>query len=274
MKNLKQKTKCILLIFVSILSTIALAQNPLHQKQHEEYIASINRSKIQNDYANKIVNDILKQNENSKDVTITDVSAMHNWESPRVNCYTDITAPEHAKLDVSEFVMPVNGRLTSNYGYRPKFRRMHRGVDLSLKTGDTVRSAMSGRVRIVANEPNGYGKYVVVRHDNGVETVYGHFSKHIVKKGDYVAAGQAIGLGGSTGRSTGPHLHFEFRYLGLALNPSLIFNFSKGVTYNDIYTFNKTEYQGYSYNNVKTNIKKNYKKKSYATKSSKRKKKG
>ena len=275
MKILKQKTKWILLIVVSILSTIAFAQNPLHKKKHEEYIAGINRSKIHNDITNQLIEQHFNQNEPQKDVTITNVSVAHNWESPRVNCYTDIVAPEYARLDVSEFVMPVKGRVTSNYGYRPKFRRMHRGIDLSLKTGDTVRSVMSGRVRIVSNEPNGYGNYVVVRHDNGVETVYGHFSKHIVKKGDYVVAGQAIGLGGSTGRSTGPHLHFEFRYLGLALNPSLIFDFNKGVPHSEVYAFNKKEYLGYSGQNVKSNnfAKRNYKKKSYTTNTSKRKKK-
>lgn len=254
--------KKILLVLMGCIFTIAFAQNPLHIEKHQEYIAGINKTpRIQNELATELANKIINQND--EEITITDVDFLHGWENPRVNCYTDVDIPQMAKLDVSEFQMPVNGKMTSGYGYRPRFRRMHRGVDLSLNTGDTVRAAFSGRIRIVSYEGGGYGNYVVIRHDNGVETVYGHFSKHLVKRDQFVKAGEPIGLGGSTGRSTGPHLHFEVRYLGLALNPSTIIDFKEGTVHKDVYTFNKRTYQNYSQAQVSTKYQP--KKKSYAT---------
>lgn len=242
MKHLRK----ILVILMCLMFIVGIAQNPKHKQKHEECLAGINTNyKIHNDITNKYILDLLEKQEKGE-VTITDVDCMHGWDNPRVNCYTDVEIPMTAKLDVSEFTMPVNGRVTSEYGYRPRFRRMHRGIDLSLKTGDTVRAAFSGIVRIVNYESGGYGNYVVLRHDNGVETVYGHFSKHLVKREQIVGVGQPIGLGGSTGRSTGPHLHFEIRYLGLALNPSAIIDFKEGIARQNIYTFDKRTYQNYS----------------------------
>ena len=118
---------------------------------------------------------------------------------------------------------PIKGRITSPYGWRKK--RMHKGEDIKLYMGDTVRAAFDGRVRIRKFEKRGYGYYYVIRHDNGLETIYGHLSKQIVAQDQYVKAGQAIGLGGSTGRSTGPHLHFEMRFMGIALDPSELIDF-------------------------------------------------
>lgn len=277
MVHLKNLTKVVLLGCVTLFAT---AQNPLHQQEHEKYIAGIQNGskKIQNDVANQLIQKHL--GEEDLDITITDVSYKHGWDNPRVNCFLDVEIPQTARLDVRGFQMPVEGRVTSGYGYRPRFRRMHRGVDLSLSVGDTVRAAFDGCIRIVGNEPNGYGKYVVIRHDNGVETVYGHFSKHLVAKDKMVKAGEPIGLGGSTGRSTGPHLHFEFRYLGLAVNPASVIDFANGVVIKDVYTFDKRSYQQAS--NVvpkgKSYSTKQYKKKTYTaskktTKQSKKKKK-
>lgn len=124
-----------------------------------------------------------------------------------------------------EFYRPVKGVVTSPYGYRARFRRMHKGIDLNLSVGDTVRSASGGRVRSVGYDRRGYGHYVVVLHPTGAETVYGHLSASLVAEGDAVDAGSPLGLGGSTGRSTGPHLHFEVRWNGLSLDPSELFDF-------------------------------------------------
>lgn len=127
---------------------------------------------------------------------------------------------------MSNYCIPTDHRIvTSHFGYRPAYKRYHKGVDLKVYIGDTVRSAFDGVVRIVRYEPNGYGKYVVIRHYNGLETVYGHLSKHLVHVNDSVKAGDPIGLGGNTGRSTGSHLHFETRLLGEAINPELLFDF-------------------------------------------------
>ncbi|MGL4851506.1 MAG: peptidoglycan DD-metalloendopeptidase family protein, partial [Phocaeicola sp.] len=118
-------------------------------------------------------------------------------------------------------------------------RRMHNGIDVKVYIGDTIRAAFDGRIRMVKYERRGYGQYVVIRHDNGLETVYGHLSKQLVKENEYVEAGQPIGLGGNTGRSTGSHLHFETRLLGQAINPALIFNFEKQDIVADNYFFRR-----------------------------------
>ena len=165
------------------------------------------------------------------------------WESKRVNAYVGMDVPDTKVIDVSGFAMPTPGYVTSPYGYRPRFRRVHKGIDLKLQTGDTVRAAFDGRVRITNFERRGYGYYVVLRHTNDLETVYGHLSKFLVEPDQYVKAGQPIALGGNTGRSTGPHLHFETRYMGYAINPCAIFDFANQTTHTDVYTFDKRTYQ-------------------------------
>ena len=130
-------------------------------------------------------------------------------------------------------------KITSPFG--PRWRRMHNGLDLKVNIGDTIVAAFDGKVRIVKYERRGYGKYVVIRHDNGLETIYGHLSKQLVEENQLVKAGEVIGLGGNTGRSTGSHLHFETRFLGIAINPIYMFDFPKQDIVADTYTFRKTK---------------------------------
>lgn len=165
------------------------------------------------------------------------------WNSDRVNPYGDVVIPATKNIDVTGFCAPVRGEVTSPYGWRPQFGRMHRGTDLRLSVGDTVRAAFDGKVRLTKYEARGYGYYVVIRHDNGLETVYGHLSRHLCKPNQRVKAGDPIALGGNTGRSTGPHLHFETRYLGLAVNPEAIIDFSNFTTHKDVFAFNKATYE-------------------------------
>ncbi len=122
------------------------------------------------------------------------------------------------------YAQPHPGHLVSRFGQRR--RRYHYGVDLKLYTGDTVRSAFDGIVRISTYNRGGYGYLVIVRHNNGLETYYSHLSRLLVKPEDEVKAGDVIGLGGSTGRSTGPHLHWEIRYLGTPINPEKLVDFT------------------------------------------------
>jgi murein DD-endopeptidase MepM/ murein hydrolase activator NlpD len=129
----------------------------------------------------------------------------------------------HAACDNA---MPICGKITSPFGHRHK--RMHYGVDLKLQEGDPVQAAFAGMVRISRYHPQ-FGNVVVVRHANGLETLYGHLSARNVEAGDAVEAGQVIGLGGNTGRSTGSHLHFETRYLGHPIDPQLLFDLSEGT---------------------------------------------
>ena len=124
--------------------------------------------------------------------------------------------------DTSEFCFPVRSCKTSNYGWR--WNRGHHGVDIGLKTGEPVHAAFGGTVR-VARRMGGYGNCVVIRHANGLETLYGHLSKINVEPMQEVAAGHIIGLGGSTGNSTGPHLHFECRFLYQTFDPEWILDF-------------------------------------------------
>lgn len=167
----------------------------------------------------------------------------YGWESNMVNCYANIDVPDRIEIDLRHFSMPHPGYLTSPYGYRKRFRRVHKGVDLHASIGDTIRAAFDGRIRLTKYEARGYGYYIVVRHYNDLETVYGHLSKFLVEPDQYVKAGDPIGLAGNTGRSTGPHLHFETRYMGYPINPAAIFDFANQTTHTDTYTFDKNTYQ-------------------------------
>ena len=111
------------------------------------------------------------------------------------------------------------------------------GTDLKVTVGEPIHAAFSGKVRVVAYQAGGYGQVIVIRHNNGLETVYGHLSRQFAKVGQYVKAGEVIGLGGNTGHSTGPHLHFETRFLGIAINPAEIIDFQNKVTHMDTYIF-------------------------------------
>lgn len=119
-------------------------------------------------------------------------------------------------------------QITSGFGYRPSFGRMHKGLDIAMEVGDTVRSALPGVVKSVNYEARGYGHYVVISHDNGVETRYAHLSRPLVSAGQRVSAGESIALSGNSGNSTGPHLHFETRVEGIAVDPRNVFDFNDG----------------------------------------------
>ena len=164
------------------------------------------------------------------------------WGSQRVNCYNEKDVPQTRVINVANFAMPCDGYVTSPYGYRRRFRRMHKGIDLKVQTGDTVYAAFNGKVRLTKYERRGYGYYVVIRHENELETVYGHLSKFLVEPDQYVKAGDPIALGGNTGRSFGSPLHFETRFMGYAINPSAIFDFANQTVHTDEYTFDKNTF--------------------------------
>ena len=149
--------------------------------------------------------------------------------------------PDTFKIDLRHFCMPTPSRVvTSNFGNR--WGRPHKGLDIKVYIGDTIRAAFSGKVRIVRYEAGGYGKYIVIRHPNGLETIYGHLSEQLVSENQSVKAGEVIGLGGNTGRSTGSHLHFETRLCGVALNPALMFAFRNQDVTGDYYVYNVNTY--------------------------------
>lgn len=174
------------------------------------------------------------------DEACEDMSDLYTtWNTNYAHCYSKETVPETFKIDLRGFRMPTPSRkITSGFGYRPTFKRVHKGLDIKVYTGDTISAAFDGKVRVVKYDANGYGNYVVIRHPNGLETIYGHLSKHLVKTNDVVKAGQPIGLGGNTGRSFGSHLHFETRLLGVAIDPALLFDFANQDVTGDYYVFN------------------------------------
>lgn len=128
--------------------------------------------------------------------------------------------------------MPLkNIAVTSRFGIR--YGRNHNGTDLDLETGDTVFAAFDGVIRYGKYHPNGFGNLIIARHFNGLETYYAHLSELLVEPNEYVSAGQPIGLGGNTGRSSGSHLHFEVRFYDQPIDPELIFDFEKGDIIDD-----------------------------------------
>jgi murein DD-endopeptidase MepM/ murein hydrolase activator NlpD len=134
-----------------------------------------------------------------------------------------ISEYEYRKATGTLFLYPVNGRLTSYYGYRSDpftgRRRFHYGIDIANRTGTPVTATMAGVVADVGERPTGYGKYVILRHNYGFQSLYAHLDKVIVRKGQWVQQGGEIGEMGNTGRSTGPHLHFSIYKNNSPINP-------------------------------------------------------
>ncbi len=156
--------------------------------------------------------------------TVPAASVYKVWSNVLVDPYdVDITKKtDTTTINLTGYFQPISGHINSDFGWRKW--RWHYGTDIKLRTGDTVRCAFDGLVRI-AKRSKSFGYYVVVRHYNGLETVYGHLSKIITSANQPIKAGEVLGLGGSTGHSTGPHLHLEFRYLGNPINPNDIVDF-------------------------------------------------
>lgn len=211
-------------------------QTRSHRNAHRELLAKQSTGK-----------DNIKMGDNSFIQLLDDIEPepdiyTEGWNSRSVNPFKEADVPNREVLRVAGYHSPVPGNVSSNYGYRARFGRMHKGVDIALKMNDTVYAAYDGKIRLTNYEAKGYGNYVIIRHPNKLETVYGHLNKILVKPNQNVRAGQAIGLGGSTGRSTGPHLHFETRFMGYAINPNAIINFANGTVHTDTYTFTKNTY--------------------------------
>ncbi len=155
----------------------------------------------------------------------------NEWNEDISNLFKDqFTADTTFTLELENseygcFNMPSWGPVSSTFGWR--HNRYHKGIDIQLRKGDTVTCAFDGMVRF-AQKKGGYGNVVIVRHYNGLETVYAHLYKIKVKEGQVVGAGELIGLAGSTGKSTGPHLHFEVRFMGVPVNPQYLISFDYG----------------------------------------------
>ena len=214
-----------------------------YSKAHEDLLASQSfiQDQIKVDEIQDFASQLYEELEPESDIYTI------GWDCGLVDAYSGsgVQVPDKQDIDVSDFCMPCPKAnvVTSNYGYRRRFGRAHKGVDLRAAVGDTVRAAFDGKVRLTKYERRGYGYYVIVRHDNWLEAVYGLLFRFLVKPNDYVKAGDPIALSGNTGRSTGPHLHFETRFMGYAINPNAIFDFKNMTTHTDTFTFNKRTYK-------------------------------
>lgn len=176
------------------------------------------------------------------------------WDTTTLFPYksVDISAmPQSVVIDLIDstksYHYPYLGAVNPRGKYGPRRGRRHQGVDLPLKMGEPIYATFCGRVRI-SQYVRGYGNLVIIRHDNGLETYYGHLSERLVKPGDWVEAGHVIGKGGSTGRSTGPHLHFETRYYGQAFDPERLIDFKNGMLSRETFLLKKSFFSIYSSN--------------------------
>ena len=232
--NLKKTIKKL-----AISALLAVAAIPVHGQDLLARQAPVDRKMA-------AVDTIMLRNITIKEDMESPASELYaNWDNRYAHRATKL--PETYRIDLRHFCMPTTSRvITSNFGSR--WGRQHKGLDIKVYIGDTIRAAFSGKVRIVRYEAGGYGKYIVIRHNNGLETIYGHLSKQLVEENQEVRSGEVIGLGGNTGRSTGSHLHFETRLCGVALNPALMFDFRAQDVTGDYYAFNKETYDNESTN--------------------------
>ena len=146
---------------------------------------------------------------------------------------------------LDQYHCPFQGSVYHRGKFGVRRGRRHQGVDLPLKTGDPVYATFTGKVR-VSKYWGAFGNLVVIRHDNGLETFYAHLSEVNVKPGDWVTAGQVIGKGGNTGRSTGSHLHYEMRYKGHSFDPERLINFTTGDLRPETFLLKRTYFSPYS----------------------------
>lgn len=173
------------------------------------------------------------------------------WDNDNISPYRSVkldSIPSSVAINLVDslkhYRFPYVGRITSRYGIR--HRRPHNGIDMALKVGDTICAAFDGRVRFSKATDTGYGTLIIIRHDNGLETYHGHLSARLVEENDRVVAGQPIALGGNSGRSTGPHLHFETRYYGQSFDPERLINFRTGELRRDHFLLKKSYFSIYS----------------------------
>ena len=174
-----------------------------------------------------------------------------NWEDNSTNPYRieQKDLPDEWAIwlvdSLDQYHCPFQGSVYHRGKFGVRRGRRHQGVDLPLKTGDPIYAAFTGKVR-VSKYWGAFGNLVIIRHDNGIETFYAHLSKRYVEVGDWVNAGDVIGLGGSTGRSTGPHLHFETRYNGFAFDPQWLIDFENGLLRHRLFVLKKKYFNIYS----------------------------
>ncbi|MFI3262392.1 MAG: M23 family metallopeptidase [Rikenellaceae bacterium] len=168
-----------------------------------------------------------------------------HWDTSQLFAYKDIPYSDlppivELKLidNIDEFHPPTIGSIRSKYG--PRRGRSHNGVDISMHTGEPLYATFDGKIRYAKYNSGGFGYLVIIRHTNGLESWYGHLSKLNVNADDVVKAGKVIGFAGSTGRSTGTHLHYEMRYKDQTFDPEFLIDFEKGLLRYEVFALEKS----------------------------------
>lgn len=198
----------------------------------DRYAATISYDKKVAALDSVIMEQLLQEEEEEGDLY---EGLYESWSDTKVNPYgVDVRSIKDSfAIDCSGYYPPSLGKVTSHFG--PRRRSFHNGIDLKVQVGDTIRAAFDGVVRVRRYNKGGYGYFLVLRHKDGLETVYGHLSRFLVASNDAIKAGDPIALGGNTGRSTGPHLHFEVRFLGNPINPAKMFSFEDYLPLKEAY---------------------------------------
>ena len=243
------------LTVIAVLFTVYIVKQRTSEKYIKVYDQKLNKLKAENrlleldEFNNQLSTQEIKNSFNSIDSTIErinqkmkkrglkEIKMSPNMGGPIEKGEEDLVELStfykkqledlETKLDGLPLGRPHHGRVTSPYGYRRnpftnRGREMHQGVDLKGRTGDPIKVTAKGKVTF-AGWKGAYGYVVMVKHKNGYETRYAHLTRTRVKKGQAVEAGDIVGLLGSTGRSTGPHLHYEVLLNSRKLNPSKYF---------------------------------------------------
>lgn len=198
----------------------------------ERYAANISYDRRHAALDSVILQELIEEEEEVGDVY---EGLYEKWSDTKVNPYgIDLkTLKDSFAISCVDYYPPCLGHVTSLFG--PRRRRFHNGIDLKVQVGDTIRASFSGKVRIRQYNRGGFGYFLVLRHEDGLETVYAHLSRFLVVPNQEINAGDPIALGGNTGRSTGSHLHFEVRILGNPINPAKMFSFTDYMPLKDTY---------------------------------------
>lgn len=250
--KIKNAIILLFLLFISISTWASSTQTMIFDKSETilsdtNLIIQLQKNKFSNDSSDQKSAFLLAHNEIFKEDWVNDVAFPYK-------ATIDIL-PDSVNIPLisnkEKFTLTWYGQLNSTFKYR--WGRHHNGLDIDLKIGDTIVAAFDGIVRYAQFNTSGFGNCVIIRHLNGLETVYGHMSKLIVIPNQYVTSGQPIGLGGSTGHSTGPHLHLETRYKDIPFDPQLIIDVNTQQLKKDTFTLYKdylTAYKSQSTNQM------------------------
>lgn len=220
-------------VLLPIKPTVILPDIPVYTPDYSSEIFGLNYSRT--------IPDLI---EFDRGCEISDMPEEYDiWSDSKINPYQVdlVNMKDTVTLDLSGYCPPSMKYVTSDFGFRRW--RYHYGIDLKVEKNDSVSCAFDGVVRLTRYDRRGYGYYILVRHFNGLETLYGHLNNILVNPGDTIRSGSIIGLGGSTGRSTGYHLHFETRYLGNPINPHDLIDFESQTVKFDKFQLSANNFQ-------------------------------